>query len=188
MLGGFGSIPGALVGGIIIGLIELFAGAYLPDGFKDVARLHRAAADAGRPAAGPVRHRRPQEGLSAAMRFPSRPPTTRTSACSATAVAALLVRPARRACSLLPLAAADDYLSATSACVFIYGICGVSLMVLAGYTGLVSLGHAAFLGIGAYAHAYFIQHLACRGSWRWSLAVLITAAVRRWSSACRRCA
>jgi branched-chain amino acid transport system permease protein len=41
--------------------------------------------------------------------------------------------------------------------VFIYGICGVSLMVLVGYTGLVSLGHAAFLGIGAYAHAYFLQ-------------------------------
>ena len=41
--------------------------------------------------------------------------------------------------------------------VFIYGICGLSLMVLVGYTGLVSLGHAAFLGIGAYAHAYFLQ-------------------------------
>src|SRR3974377_524057 len=42
--------------------------------------------------------------------------------------------------------------------VFIYGICGVSLMVLVGYTGLLSLGHAAFLGIGAYAHAYFLEH------------------------------
>ena len=42
--------------------------------------------------------------------------------------------------------------------VFIYGICGVSLMVLVGYTGLISLGHAAFLGIGAYAHAFFLQH------------------------------
>jgi len=41
--------------------------------------------------------------------------------------------------------------------VFIYGICGLSLMVLVGYTWLVSLGHAAFLGIGAYAHAYFLQ-------------------------------
>jgi branched-chain amino acid transport system permease protein len=37
VLGGFGSIPGALVGGITIGLIELFAGTYLPHGFKDVA-------------------------------------------------------------------------------------------------------------------------------------------------------
>jgi branched-chain amino acid transport system permease protein len=43
--------------------------------------------------------------------------------------------------------------------VFIYGICGVSLMVLAGYTGLVSLGHAAFLGIGAYAHVFVTQDL-----------------------------
>jgi branched-chain amino acid transport system permease protein len=37
VLGGFGSIPGALVGGQTIGLIELFSGAYLPQGFKDVA-------------------------------------------------------------------------------------------------------------------------------------------------------
>ena len=37
VLGGFGSIPGALVGGIIIGLIELYAGATLPEGFKDTA-------------------------------------------------------------------------------------------------------------------------------------------------------
>ncbi|MGE0659821.1 MAG: branched-chain amino acid ABC transporter permease [Reyranellaceae bacterium] len=37
VLGGFGSIPGALVGGIIIGVIEALAGFYLPQGFKDVA-------------------------------------------------------------------------------------------------------------------------------------------------------
>ena len=37
VLGGFGSIPGALAGGLTIGLIELFSGAYLPGGVKDVA-------------------------------------------------------------------------------------------------------------------------------------------------------
>src|SRR5205085_10401549 len=59
--------------------------------------------------------------------------------------------------------------------VFIYGLCGVSLMVLVGYTGLVSLGHAAFLGIGAYAHAFFIMHGA---PWlvAMGLAVAITTA------------
>src|SRR5260370_32439327 len=41
--------------------------------------------------------------------------------------------------------------------VFIYGVCGLSLMVLAGYTGLVSLGHAPFLGVGAYAHVYLVH-------------------------------
>jgi branched-chain amino acid transport system permease protein len=37
VLGGFGSIAGAIVGGLLIGLIEQYAGLYLPDGSKDVA-------------------------------------------------------------------------------------------------------------------------------------------------------
>ena len=37
MLGGFGSIPGALAGGVIIGVIETMAGFYLAAGWKDVA-------------------------------------------------------------------------------------------------------------------------------------------------------
>jgi branched-chain amino acid transport system permease protein len=75
---------------------------------------------------------------------------------------ALLVLP-----SLVP-----EYLGDLSL-VFIYGLCGVSLMVLAGYTGLVSLGHSAFLGIGAYAHVYFAQDLGVP----WVVAVALAAAV-----------
>ena len=37
VIGGFGSIPGAVFGGILIGLIDLFSGVYLPQGFKDIA-------------------------------------------------------------------------------------------------------------------------------------------------------
>lgn len=37
VVGGFGSIPGAIVGGLIIGLVESYSGFYLPEGFKDVA-------------------------------------------------------------------------------------------------------------------------------------------------------
>ncbi len=37
VLGGFGSIPGAVVGGVMIGVIESMAGFYLPQGWKDVA-------------------------------------------------------------------------------------------------------------------------------------------------------
>jgi branched-chain amino acid transport system permease protein len=40
--------------------------------------------------------------------------------------------------------------------VFILATAGVGLMLLTGFTGLVSLGHASFLGIGAYAEAYFM--------------------------------
>jgi len=70
---------------------------------------------------------------------------------------------------LLPFAV-PDYVSDVSM-VFIYGLCGLSLMVLAGYTGLVSLGHAAFLGIGAYAHVYFVQDLGLP----WLVAVALAA-------------
>jgi branched-chain amino acid transport system permease protein len=37
VVGGFGSLPGAIVGGLVIGLVESFAGFYLPEGVKDVA-------------------------------------------------------------------------------------------------------------------------------------------------------
>jgi branched-chain amino acid transport system permease protein len=37
VVGGFGSIPGALVGGLIIGIVESLAGFYLPEGIKDIA-------------------------------------------------------------------------------------------------------------------------------------------------------
>ena len=37
VVGGFGSLPGAIVGGLIIGIVESLAGFYLPDGFKDTA-------------------------------------------------------------------------------------------------------------------------------------------------------
>ena len=37
IVGGFGSLPGAMVGGLLIGLVEQFAGLYLPPGFSEVS-------------------------------------------------------------------------------------------------------------------------------------------------------
>ena len=51
----------------------------------------------------------------------------------------------------------DRFLMGEIALVFIYAIAGIGLMLLVGYTGLVSLGHAAFLAIGAYTHAYLLN-------------------------------
>ena len=56
-----------------------------------------------------------------------------------------------------PLTLSDFYLG-EAAWVFIYAVAGIGVMLLVGYTGLVSLGHAAFLAIGAYAHAILMQH------------------------------
>lgn len=37
VIGGFGSIPGSLIGGVIVGVVEQLAGYYLPAGFQEVA-------------------------------------------------------------------------------------------------------------------------------------------------------
>ncbi|MBA3980345.1 MAG: branched-chain amino acid ABC transporter permease [Alcanivorax sp.] len=37
VIGGLGSLPGALVGGLLVGIVEPFAGRYLPSGFGQVA-------------------------------------------------------------------------------------------------------------------------------------------------------
>ncbi|WP_025899284.1 branched-chain amino acid ABC transporter permease [Sneathiella glossodoripedis] len=47
----------------------------------------------------------------------------------------------------------DSYYVGQMTQLYIMAIAGVGLMLLSGYTGLVSLGHAAFFGIGAYTEA-----------------------------------
>ncbi len=37
VVGGFSSLPGAIVGGLVIGIVEAVSGFYLPEGFKDIA-------------------------------------------------------------------------------------------------------------------------------------------------------
>jgi branched-chain amino acid transport system permease protein len=46
-----------------------------------------------------------------------------------------------------------EYWLAQLTFILIYSIVGLGLMVLAGFTGLFSIGHAAFLGVGAYTQA-----------------------------------
>jgi len=46
-----------------------------------------------------------------------------------------------------------NYYLAELGLLLVYAIAGVGLMILTGYSGQVSFGHAAFLGIGAYTHA-----------------------------------
>ena len=55
-------------------------------------------------------------------------------------------------CSLLPLVL-DDYLTSQLSFICMYSIATVGLMLLTGYTGQISMGHAAFFGIGAYTSA-----------------------------------
>src|SRR5256886_10015346 len=51
----------------------------------------------------------------------------------------------------------SSYLVSQLVFVCIYATVGVALLILTGFTGQASLGHAAFLAIGAYTTAYLQQ-------------------------------
>lgn len=66
--------------------------------------------------------------------------------------------------------ALPDYWLAQLTFVFIYAIVAVGLMLLAGFTGQFSIGHAAFMGVGAYTEAW----LSARG---WPFPVSLACAM-----------
>lgn len=62
---------------------------------------------------------------------------------------------------LLPLAASlggEPYLISLASRILIYGLAAASLDLLLGYGAMISLGHAAFVGVGAYVVGIFHFH------------------------------
>lgn len=65
--------------------------------------------------------------------------------------------------ALLPFVATaidQEYFISLFARILIYAIAAVSLDLLLGFSGMISLGHAAFVGIGAYVVGIFFYHSA----------------------------
>ncbi len=75
------------------------------------------------------------------------------------------------ALGLFPLVGSDFYIGLLTK-IMILSIFAISLDLLIGYTGLISFGHAAFFGIGAYALAIFFQDADSINYWS-ALAVVL---------------
>jgi branched-chain amino acid transport system permease protein len=60
--------------------------------------------------------------------------------------------------ALLPVFFPSAYYYRVAALVFVFALAGIGLNLLMGFTGQVSLGHAGFIGIGAYAVAVGPTH------------------------------
>jgi branched-chain amino acid transport system permease protein len=59
----------------------------------------------------------------------------------------------------------------------IFGIFALSLNLLFGYTGLLSLGHAAYFGVAAYTTAVLMQHFGIHSFWLILMAGVLTATI-----------
>src|SRR5688572_4207846 len=75
--------------------------------------------------------------------------------------------------AVLPLIFPSGYYYRVGALVFVFALACVGLNLLMGFAGQVSLGHAGFMGIGAYAVAIGPAHLGVP-SW---LSLLVGAAL-----------
>jgi branched-chain amino acid transport system permease protein len=80
----------------------------------------------------------------------------------------------------LPLAAysvGDTFYVGMATRVLVFALTASSLNLILGFGGMVSFGHAAFLGIGAYSVAILMQNGIASAWIAWPLAILLTALV-----------
>jgi branched-chain amino acid transport system permease protein len=72
-----------------------------------------------------------------------------------------------------PILSRGEYLLSIGVLAGIYAICAVANNLLLGETGQISLGHAGFLGMGAYATG-ILATAGVPAVWAWLLATLLT--------------
>lgn len=169
VIGGIGSVRGAFVAALLVGLVDTLGRSFM----VDILRLVMAPSPArtvGPAIASMLIYLLMAVVLSVrpAGLFPVRGRTAPAAPVAAAAVpwrakggagawpAALFV-----AFSVVPLAApylGDAYVLNLVTRIMIFAIAALGLDLLVGYGGLVSFGHAAFVGLGAYAAGMLAAH------------------------------
>ena len=142
VIGGMGSLRGAFVGSLLIGVADTFGKAYFQSIALFLIYLAMTAVLLIRPQ-GLFGIKYSDVAIAPAVATTSRPSTLQTRAAEFLVLLALLVLPFLM----------TDYPRALVSEIYIFAIFAMSLDLLLGFTGLMSLGHAAFFGLGAYAVA-----------------------------------
>ena len=153
VIGGMGSIPGAALAALIIGELNAFGIVLLPKSTLVLVFLLMAAVLIVRPYGLLGR----AEPLSLSVATPEgfigiTPPTRKLWQWSLAIMAALIA---------LPLTA-DAYTQRIAIEIVIFALAAFALAFLIGNGGLVSFGHAAYFGIGAYAAGLAVKKLGLR--------------------------
>jgi len=167
MIGGMGNVPGAIAGSLILGLIESYGIAALGTSYRNlfafvVMILILILKPNGIFARGRSLPPEPLTGTFIAPSAPVRLPWPVVSAAIAVAAA-------------LPLVVHNGYLLQTLGISWLYGVLAISLTLVAGTAGQISLGHAGLLAIGAYGSALLAMRSGLPVPVSVPLAGLITA-------------
>ncbi|MGI9451999.1 MAG: ABC transporter permease, partial [Geminicoccaceae bacterium] len=173
VIGGMGSLPGAFLAAVIIGELNAFGILVLPEITIVLAFLVMAVVLIIRPFGLLGRPEALARSTPSAIEAPLR---------SAGSAAVLLGWGLMAALIVLPVAA-GDFVTVLATDILIFSLFAASLHFIMGPGGMVSFGHAAYFGLGAYGAALAVKYLGADmilGLAAAPLAALIGAAVFGW--------
>jgi branched-chain amino acid transport system permease protein len=145
VVGGVGNVPGAIVGSLLLGLVESYGIALFGTSYRNLfAFVLLVIVLVWRPnGLFASRRQTPPEPMTGTFIAPSKPVHIPGKVLAGAAVLAALV----------PVVFPNPYVLQTLTNSWLYALLGLSLTLIAGTVGLVSLGHAGLLAIGGYSSA-----------------------------------
>ncbi|SEB14033.1 ABC transporter permease [Variovorax sp. YR216] len=151
VVGGVGNVPGAIVGSMLLGLIESYGVALFGTPYRNLFAFALLLAILLWKPNGLLGRRKalPPEPLTGTFIAPSKPWRV-----PPRLIAALFV-----AAAVLPLFDPSPYILQTLTNSWLYAALALSLTLVAGTIGQISLGHAGLLAIGAYASSLLVLDL-----------------------------
>ena len=169
VVGGVGNVPGAIAGSLLLGVVESYGIALFGTSYRNlfafvllvvvlVLRPNGLFASA---------RQTPPEPMTGTFIAPSKPFVLPPRVLIGIAVAL----------ALLPAVYPDPYIMQTFTNAWLYGMLGLSLTLIAGTVGMISLGHAALLAIGGYASALLALNFGIPVGFAILCAGVITAAL-----------
>ena len=178
VIGGIGSIRGAFVAAILVGMIDTLGRAFLPDLLRKILssaaavdRCTGAVVDADLSLDGD------RAGGAAGGAVSSQPSMT-ASLNARNVVAALMVAGLAVASALFAELSGNMFALTLFTRIVIFALAAVSLNLIMGYGGMMSFGHAAYLGVGGYAVGILAAEGIGSGFIQWPVALGGLGAVR----------
>ncbi|HEY2872356.1 MAG TPA: ABC transporter permease, partial [Reyranella sp.] len=145
VVGGVGNVPGAIVGSLLLGLVESYGIALFGTSYRNLfAFVLLVIVLVWRPnGLFASRRQTPPEPMTGTFIAPSKP----------VHIPGWLLWGLAALAALVPLVFPHPYVLQTLTNSWLYALLGLSLTLIAGTVGLVSLGHAGLLAIGGYSSA-----------------------------------
>ena len=183
ILGGMGSVPGAVLGGFVLGIAESMGAGYLPSGFSDalpymmlfVVLLFMPGGLTRQKVHETTHHGAMQQGESLLERLHGSFIAYRSLRLGGDRAVQIALASTIFICAAAPFL--SDYMLRVLVTIAVYSAMSLGVNLILGLTGQLSLSHAAFFAIGAYASGLLTTRLGFSFLSAMTVGVFVAAAL-----------